>query len=134
LGKTPSTRWRGYVLTNTSIRKAKPRLKAYQMTDGLGLFLWITPADLDSCPHCYSQEIRQLMTAKGLKDTLVVPNPECTECYDRGIHKFQADSFGGGSIDIRAFKKRSATGDSLMCLSLKPESYMRPRGSCWRAV
>jgi integrase len=32
------------VLNSTEIRKAKPRVAAYQMTDGLGLFLWVTPA------------------------------------------------------------------------------------------
>jgi hypothetical protein len=31
------------VLTDTEIRKAKPKDKPYQMTDGRGLFLWVTP-------------------------------------------------------------------------------------------
>jgi integrase len=31
------------VLNATEIRKAKPKAAAYQMTDGLGLFLWVTP-------------------------------------------------------------------------------------------
>jgi integrase len=32
------------VLNTTEIRKAKPRATPYQMADGLGLFLWVTPA------------------------------------------------------------------------------------------
>jgi hypothetical protein len=32
------------VLNATEIRKAKPKAAAYQLTDGLGLFLWVTPA------------------------------------------------------------------------------------------
>lgn len=32
------------MLSDTGIRKAKPRAAAYQMTDGRGLFLWVTPA------------------------------------------------------------------------------------------
>ena len=31
------------VLTDTQIKKIKPREKAFQLTDGNGLFLWITP-------------------------------------------------------------------------------------------
>jgi integrase len=31
------------MLTDTEIRKAKPKAAAYQMTDGRGLFLWVTP-------------------------------------------------------------------------------------------
>jgi integrase len=31
------------LLTDTEIRKAKPQSAAYQMTDGRGLFLWVTP-------------------------------------------------------------------------------------------
>jgi hypothetical protein len=30
------------VLTDTETRKAKPKDKPYQMTDGRGLFLWVT--------------------------------------------------------------------------------------------
>jgi hypothetical protein len=34
---------RDRLLTDAEIRKAKPRAAAYQMTDGRGLFLWVTP-------------------------------------------------------------------------------------------
>jgi integrase len=34
----------GRLLNTTEIRKAKPKPGAYQLTDGLGLFLWVTPA------------------------------------------------------------------------------------------
>jgi integrase len=36
--------WEGRVLNITAVDRAKPRAIAYQMTDGLGLFLWVTPA------------------------------------------------------------------------------------------
>ncbi len=31
-------------LTDTEIKRAKPRVNAYGMTDGGGLYLWITPS------------------------------------------------------------------------------------------
>jgi Arm DNA-binding domain len=31
-------------LTDTEIKKAKPRERAYSMGDGGGLYLWVTPA------------------------------------------------------------------------------------------
>jgi Arm DNA-binding domain len=33
----------GILLSDTAIRKAKPKIAAYQLTDGRGLFLWVTP-------------------------------------------------------------------------------------------
>ena len=32
-----------HMLTDTRIRKSKPKGAAYQLTDGRGLFLWVTP-------------------------------------------------------------------------------------------
>lgn len=32
------------MLSDTQIRKAKPKAAPYQLTDGHGLFLWLTPA------------------------------------------------------------------------------------------
>ena len=34
----------GRLLNTTEIRKAKPKGAAYQLTDGLGLFLWLSEA------------------------------------------------------------------------------------------
>src|ERR1017187_8858415 len=34
----------GILLTDTEIKKAKAQDKAYRMSDGGGLFLWVTPA------------------------------------------------------------------------------------------
>jgi integrase len=33
----------GILLTDTELRKAKPKYSPYQLTDGRGLFLWVTP-------------------------------------------------------------------------------------------
>ncbi len=34
---------KGSALTDTEIRKTKPKASPFQLTDGRGLFLWITP-------------------------------------------------------------------------------------------
>lgn len=47
----------------------------------------------NSCGDCYEQEIREVMLAAGMRDSLRVPNPECVSCHGEGIEEvFLADT------------------------------------------
>lgn len=53
----------------------------------------IISARRNSCGDCYEQEIREVMLAAGMRDSLRVPNPECASCHGDGVEEvFLADT------------------------------------------